>query len=77
MFNNNLDSKAHPHFKTEVIIIKRYEPQKEDILSAGIDIGTSTTKLVISKFSLMNMAGGMHMPRIEIINKEVLYRSPI
>jgi ethanolamine utilization protein EutA len=60
-----------------VISIKRYEPQKEDILSAGIDIGTSTTKIVISKFSLMNMAGGMHMPRIEIINKEVLYRSPI
>jgi ethanolamine utilization protein EutA len=60
-----------------VISIKRYEPQKEDILSAGIDIGTSTTKIVISKFSLMNMAGGMHMPRIEIIDKEVLYRSPI
>lgn len=61
----------------EVIVIKRFEPQKEDILSAGIDIGTSTTKIVISKFSLMNMAGGMHMPRIEIINKEILYRSPI
>ncbi|MEC1525201.1 ethanolamine ammonia-lyase reactivating factor EutA [Neobacillus niacini] len=57
--------------------MKRYEPQHEEILSAGIDIGTSTTKLVISKFSLMNMAGGMHTPRIEIINKEVLYRSPI
>ncbi|QCJ45320.1 ethanolamine utilization protein [Bacillus sp. S3] len=57
--------------------MKRYEPQHEEILSAGIDIGTSTTKLVISKFSLMNMAGGMHLPRIEIVNKEVLYRSPI
>lgn len=60
-----------------MIIIKRYEPQKEEILSAGIDIGTSTTKMVISKFSLMNMAGGMHMPRIEIVNKEILHRSPI
>ncbi|MFJ5759927.1 ethanolamine ammonia-lyase reactivating factor EutA [Neobacillus sp. NPDC093182] len=57
--------------------MKRYEPQHEEIISAGIDIGTSTTKIVISKFSLMNMAGGMHMPRIEIVNKEVLYRSPI
>ncbi|MED4017747.1 ethanolamine ammonia-lyase reactivating factor EutA [Sutcliffiella cohnii] len=57
--------------------MKRYEPQKEEILSAGIDIGTSTTKLVISRFSLMNMAGGTHMPRIEIIDKEVIYRSPI
>lgn len=60
-----------------MILIKHYEPQKEEIISAGIDIGTSTTKIVISKFSLMNMAGGAHMPRIEIIDKEVLYRSPI
>ncbi|MBW3110266.1 ethanolamine ammonia-lyase reactivating factor EutA [Bacillus sp. MCCB 382] len=57
--------------------MKRYEPQKEVILSAGIDIGTSTTKMVISRFSLMNMAGGTHMPRIEIIDKEIVYRSPI
>ncbi|MEK4027813.1 MULTISPECIES: ethanolamine ammonia-lyase reactivating factor EutA [Bacillaceae] len=49
----------------------------ETLLSAGIDMGTSTTKLVISRFSLMNMAGGAHVPRIEIIDKEVLYRSPI
>ena len=58
-------------------MLKRYDAQKENIISAGIDIGTSTTKLVISRFSLMNMAGGTHMPRIEIIEKEVLYRSPI
>jgi ethanolamine utilization protein EutA len=57
--------------------MKRYDAQKEEIISAGIDIGTSTTKIVISKFSLMNVAGGTHMPRIEIIDKEVLYRSPI
>ncbi|KON88275.1 ethanolamine utilization protein [Sporosarcina globispora] len=58
-------------------MLKRYDAQKENIISAGIDIGTSTTKLVISRFSLMNMAGGTHMPRIEIIEKEVLYQSPI
>ncbi|MEH7885389.1 ethanolamine ammonia-lyase reactivating factor EutA [Bacillus sp. JJ1609] len=57
--------------------MKRYQPQNEEIKSAGIDIGTSTTKVVISRFSLMNMAGGTHMPRIEIIEKEVLYRSEI
>ncbi|PWA13131.1 ethanolamine utilization protein [Pueribacillus theae] len=47
------------------------------MISAGIDIGTSTTKVIISKFSLMNTAGGAHMPRIEIIDKEIIYRSPI
>ncbi|WP_240376768.1 ethanolamine ammonia-lyase reactivating factor EutA [Bacillus piscicola] len=49
----------------------------EEIISVGIDIGTSTTKLVISRFSLMNMAGTSHVPRIEIIDKEVIYESPI
>lgn len=57
--------------------MKQYTPLKEQIISAGIDIGTSTTKLVISRFSLMNTAGGTHTPRIEIVDKQVLYRSPI
>jgi ethanolamine utilization protein EutA len=52
-------------------------PQNEEIISAGIDIGTSTTKMIISKFTLMDMAGGTHVPRIEIIDKQVIYRSPI
>ncbi|MGI8315870.1 ethanolamine ammonia-lyase reactivating factor EutA [Halobacillus mangrovi] len=49
----------------------------EVIISAGIDIGTSTTKLVISRLSLRNTAGMTHMPRIEITDKEVIYESPI
>jgi ethanolamine utilization protein EutA len=57
--------------------MKLYDRQKEEILSAGIDIGTSTTKIVISRFSLMNTAGRTHMPRIEIIDKEIIHRSPI
>lgn len=57
--------------------MKRYGTQREDIISAGIDIGTSTTKVIVSKFSLMNMAGGAHLPRIEIIDKEIIHRSPI
>jgi ethanolamine utilization protein EutA len=51
--------------------------KKETILSAGIDIGTSTTKLIISRFTLMNLAGTTHVPRIEIVDKEILYKSPI
>ncbi|GEN54568.1 ethanolamine ammonia-lyase reactivating factor EutA [Halobacillus faecis] len=53
------------------------ERNKEVIISAGIDIGTSTTKLVISRLSLRNTAGMTHMPRIEITDKEVIYESPI
>ena len=58
-------------------LLKNYEPQKEMIISAGIDIGTSTTKIVLSRFFLMNMAGGTHLPRIEIIDKEIFHQSPI
>nr|WP_307409246.1 ethanolamine ammonia-lyase reactivating factor EutA [Neobacillus ginsengisoli] len=51
--------------------------RKEHILSAGIDIGTSTTKLILSRFTLVNTAGSTHVPRIEITEKEILYKSSI
>ncbi|GLC86967.1 ethanolamine ammonia-lyase reactivating factor EutA [Lysinibacillus piscis] len=49
----------------------------ETIYSAGIDIGTSTTKMVVSRFVLKNVAGITHVPKIEIIEKSVLHQSPI
>lgn len=54
-----------------------FNQKMETIISAGIDIGTSTTKLIISRFSLMNTAGTTHVPRIEIVDKEIIYKSPI
>lgn len=51
--------------------------QTNTILSAGIDIGTSTTKIIISQLVLQNTAGRTHVPRVEIIDKIVLYKSPI
>ncbi|OXS76691.1 ethanolamine ammonia-lyase reactivating factor EutA [Domibacillus enclensis] len=54
-----------------------FQSKQETIISAGIDIGTSTTKIIISRFSLMNTAGSTHVPRIEIVDKDILYRSPI
>ena len=51
--------------------------QKELIISAGIDIGTSTTKMVFSELEVQNTAGYGVVPRIEITNKHILHRSPI
>lgn len=48
-----------------------------DILSAGIDIGTTTTQMVISRLSLKNRMPGSQIPKIEITDKEVIYRSRI
>lgn len=53
------------------------EVTTEEILSAGIDIGTSTTKMVVSRFVLRNVAGLTHVPRIEIIEKKLIHQSPI
>ena len=49
----------------------------EVILSAGIDIGTSTTQLIFSRLTLENRAVSYMAPQIDIVDKEVVYRSPI
>ena len=49
----------------------------EVILSAGIDIGTSTTQLIFSRLTLENQATSYMTPRISIVDKEVVYRSQI
>lgn len=49
----------------------------EDILSVGIDIGTSTTQLVFSKIIIENMASSFSIPRIVITDKKIIYKSDI
>ena len=50
---------------------------REKILSAGIDIGTSTTQLVFSNITIENTASSFTVPRILIVDKEIIYRSDI
>lgn len=50
---------------------------REEILSVGIDIGTSTTQLVFSRITLENLASSFSIPRISIVEKEIVYRSDI
>ncbi|PQD95361.1 ethanolamine utilization protein [Pradoshia eiseniae] len=53
------------------------EPYNESLLSAGIDIGTSTTKIVVSLLFLSNVSGSGHVPRLEITGRKVIYKSPV
>ena len=46
----------------------------EEIFSVGIDIGTTTTSVVVSKLKIKNVASGFVVPKIEIIDKTVIYR---
>ena len=48
-----------------------------DILSVGIDIGTSTTQVIFSRIVMENMAGFFAVPHISIVDKEVIYKSDI
>lgn len=50
---------------------------KGELLSAGIDLGTSTTQVILSKLRLENSAGAFAVPKVEIVDKEVVYRSPV
>ncbi|WDP90323.1 MAG: ethanolamine ammonia-lyase reactivating factor EutA [Desulfobacter sp.] len=50
---------------------------EDNILSVGIDIGTSTTQLVFSQIKLQNMANVFSVPRITIMEKELVFTSDI
>lgn len=47
------------------------------MLSAGIDIGTSTSQMVFSRLTVENTAGYFSVPSVSIIEKEVIYQSRI
>ena len=50
---------------------------REELLSVGIDIGTSTSSLVFSKLIVENTASNFTVPRISIVDKQFIYRSKI
>ena len=47
------------------------------LLSVGIDIGTSTTQLVFSELTIQDMSSGFSVPRYEIVDKRIVFRSDI
>ena len=56
---------------------KRNVKMKEELLSVGIDLGTSTTQLVFSRLLIENMASAYSIPRMVITKKEIQYQSEI
>ncbi|MDR1798384.1 MAG: ethanolamine ammonia-lyase reactivating factor EutA [Bifidobacteriaceae bacterium] len=50
---------------------------KQVLLSVGIDVGTTTTQVIFSHITIEDMSKGFTVPRIEIVGKEVIYRSDI
>lgn len=48
-----------------------------DILSVGIDIGTSTTQVIFSRLKMENTSGYFTVPKVSIVDKEVVYKSKV
>jgi ethanolamine utilization protein EutA len=49
----------------------------EDILSVGIDIGTSTSQLVFSRLRLANTAPPFAVPKMAIVEKTLVYKGAV
>ena len=48
-----------------------------ELLSVGLDVGTTTTQMVVSRLTARNLASSFAVPRMEITDREILYQSPI
>ena len=49
----------------------------EHLLSVGLDVGTTSTQLIVSRLMVSNKASGFSVPEMEISQREILYRSPV
>ena len=50
---------------------------ENSLLSVGLDVGTTTTQLIVSRLEIQNRAGAFAVPEMEITQREILYRSPV
>ena len=50
---------------------------EQDLLSVGIDLGTTTTQVIFSRLKVENTASATSIPRIQIVAKEIIHRGDI
>ena len=49
----------------------------KELLSVGLDVGTTSTQMILSKLKTENKASAFAVPQLEITDREILYRSPV
>ena len=49
----------------------------DTLLSVGLDVGTTSTQMVVSRLTVHNRAGAFAVPEMEIRQRELLYQSPV
>ncbi len=48
-----------------------------ELLSVGLDVGTTTTQLIMSRLQTENRASSFSVPEMVIAKREILYKSPV
>ena len=48
-----------------------------ELLSVGVDVGTTSTQLVVSRLTAENRASSFAVPEMVISGRQVLYESPV
>ena len=51
--------------------------ESRDLLSVGVDVGTTTTQIIFSRLNLQDVSRPGQIPRINITDRKVIYQSPI
>ena len=49
----------------------------ETLRSVGLDVGTTTTQLIVSELTVKNRSSGFAVPEMEIADRQILYKSPV
>ena len=49
----------------------------EVLKSVGLDIGTTSTQMIVSELTIENQASGFAVPELTIADRKILYRSPV
>ena len=49
----------------------------EKLVSLGLDVGTTSTQMVLSELIIENLAGSFSVPEMEIQERKILYKSPV
>lgn len=49
----------------------------ERLRSVGLDVGTTTTQLIVSELAVENRASGFAVPDMEIVDRQLVYQSPV
>ena len=49
----------------------------EKLLSVGLDVGTTSTQLVVSELEIENRASAFAVPELEIAQRKIRYQSPV